>query len=216
MFNSKALKETPKRLMKPVCGCPDECDSECGFFGNILHTVGRFIMFKLFYPLKSFYDITKERIGRSYSYARFGWLNYDFDMACAWDLFEFKLKRLHKCLETGNSIQEPEDMAALKELIKVVRRLGRGNYDRKYYRRHDEKWGKIESRTEPWTNDKGKHMGSKWISWRTKCPENAPKKLKDKERRDTRTIWKNAEKDRVRDVKRMAEIIVKHGLRFWD
>src|SRR5208282_968600 len=113
MLNSKALKDFPKRTMMSLCGCPDECEPECGFIGKVFHSIGRFIMFKFCYPVESFYRRTKERIGRSYSYARFGWLNYDFDMACAWDLLEFKLKRLRVALKNGHAIQEPEDMRAL-------------------------------------------------------------------------------------------------------
>lgn len=216
-LNSKAIKDFPKRLMMSSCGCPDECNPECGFFARAVHAIGRFVMFKIYYPVESFYRRTKERLSRSLAYARFGWLNYDFDMAYVWHLFEFKLKRLRKCLQNGHSIQEPEDMKALDELIKIVRRLGMGRYDSKYYRRHDKRWGKIESRTEPAYYDKnGKVLTYKWISWRTKCPENAPEKLKKQERKDMKKVWENAEKDRKKDIMRMGELLVKHGLRFWD
>lgn len=214
-LNAKALKDSPKRPFSSECGCPEECGTEHGRIKKILYSIGQFFMFKVYYPLESFYTRTKERIFRSYDYARFGWLNYDFDMSCAWDLLEFKLKRLRKCLQNGHAIQEPADMAALDEFVKIVRRLGRGNYDRKYYRAHDRKWGKIESRTEPWVEN-GKRKGSHYFSWRTKCPENAPKKLKDQERKDNRKVWADAEKDRVKDIERMGEILVKSGLRWWD
>ena len=216
MFNSKALKELRKRSFMSSCGCPEECEPECGLVGKVFHSIGRFIMFKICYPIESFYHRTKERLGRSIAYARFGWLNYDFDMSCAWDLFEFKLKRLRVALKNGHAIQEPEDMKALDELIKIVRRQARGNYDSKYYCEHDRKWGKIESRTEPYNNKNGKHAGSRWISWRTKCPENAPEKLKKQERADTKNVWENAERDRVRDLERMSELLVKHSQRWWD
>jgi hypothetical protein len=52
-----------------------------------------------------------------------------------------------------------------------------------------------------------------WISWRKNCPENAPEKLKKQERADMKKVWENAEKDRVRDLERMAELLVKHGLK---
>jgi len=217
MMNSKALKEPRKLLMMSSCGCPDECDPECGYVGRFFHAIGRFIMFRLYYPVESFFRRTKERLGRSYDYARFGWLNYDFDMARVWDLFEFKLKRLYKCLENGHAIQEPEDMKALREFIKTVRRLGRGCYEDKYYKLHDKRWGKLKSRTEPASYDKnGKVLTYKWISWRKNCPENAPEKLKKQEIKDRRKIWENAEKDRVRDINRMAELIIKHGFKWWD
>lgn len=215
MINSKALKDFPKRPMMSLCGCPDECNPECGLVAKVLHSIGRFVMFKLYYPVERFYRVTKERTSRSYAYARFGWRNYDFDMACAWDLFEFKLKRLYRCLQNGHAIQESEDMKALLELIKIVRRLSRGRYEDKYYKLHDKRWGKIESETIPNYDENGKITTYTWNSWRTKTKD-ASDKVKKQERKETKAIWKNAEKDRVRDVKRMGELIVKHGLRFWD
>ena len=119
-LNSKALKDSPKRPFSSECGCPEECGTEHGRIKKILYSIGQFFMFKVYYPLESFYTRTKERIFRSYDYARFGWLNYDFDMSCAWDLLEFKLKRLRKCLQNGHAIQEPADMAALAASVAAL------------------------------------------------------------------------------------------------
>ena len=103
-------------------------DETKSLLGNIVYGIKKYLI----WPVTDNFRILKERTKRSYDYARFGWLNYDFDMACAWDLFEFKLRRLYKCLENGHAIQEPEDMKALRELIKIVRRLGYEQYDRIY------------------------------------------------------------------------------------
>lgn len=205
MFNSKELKPKKFRWMYE--------DEDKNLFQNLIYRFKEFFV----WPIMDNYRRTKERMGRSYAYARFGWLNYDFDMACAWYLFEFKLKRLRKCLNNGHSVQEPEDMKALSELIKIVKRLGNDSiYERKYLREHDKKWGKIESRTEPWINAKGKEMGSTWISWRTNCPESASEELKKEEMNEFRCCFEDAEKDRIRDLDRMKDILVKHGQRWWD
>lgn len=215
MFNSKALKDFPKRFMSLPCGCPDECYKECGFIGKVFHYIAYFFLFKIYYKIESHYHRTSERLSRSIAYARFGWLNYDFDMACAWDLFDFKLRRLYKCLVNGNAVQEPEDMKALRELIKIVRRLSCDRYENIYYRQHEKRWGKLQTRTEPWIQN-GKNMGSSWHSWREKCPEDASEELKAREINDMKCCWENADKDRIRDLERMKEILVKHGQNFWD
>ena len=115
MLNPKTLKPKKFRWMY--------ADETKSLLGNVVYGIKKYLI----WPVTDNFRILKERTKRSYDYACFGWLNYDFDMACAWDLFEFKLRRLYKCLENGHAIQEPEDMKALRELIKIVRRLGNSN-----------------------------------------------------------------------------------------
>ena len=203
MLNPKTLKPKKFRWMY--------ADETKSLLGNVVYGIKKYLI----WPVTDNFRILKERTKRSLAYARFGWLNYDFDMACAWDLFEFKLRRLYKCLENGHAIQEPEDMKALRELIKIVRRLGSDQYDRKYLRLHNKKWGKIEHRTVPWIEN-GKSKGSEWITWRKNCPEDASEQLKKRERNEFKCCFEDGEKDRVRDIKRMSELLVKSGLRWWD
>lgn len=203
-MKSKALKPYKTRWMYE--------DEEKTFIQNLIYWFKKIFIWTISDNHRKY----KERILRAYDYAKFGWINYDFDMSCAWDLFDFKLRRLHKCLKNGHAVQEPEDMKALVEFTKIVNRLSNDRYERKYYRRHDKKWGKIESRTTPNYDSNGKIITYTWHSWRSKCPENASDKLKKKERKETRTIWVNAKKDRARDVNRMAEILIKHGRSWWD
>ena len=204
MLNPKTLKPKKFRWMY--------ADETKSLLGNIVYGIKKYLI----WPVTDKFRILKERTKRSYAYARFGWLNYDFDMACAWDLFEFKLRRLYKCLENGHAIQEPEDMKALRELIKIVRRLGRGRYEDIYYRQLDKKWGKIESKTTPNYDKNGKITTYTYHSWRKNCPEDASEELKAREMNDRKCCWENAEKDRVRDLERMKDILVKHGQKWWD
>jgi len=203
-LNSKTLK--PKKFRWQW---EDETKS---FWGNVWYQIQKY----LYWPVTDNYRIYSERLKRSWAYARFGWLNYDFDMSCAYGLFEFKLKRLHKSLGKGCSIQEPQDMDALKELIKVVRRLRIGNHDRKYHRRHNNKWGRLLTRSTPNHDENGKVKTYTWHAWREKCPENAPKKLQNKEMKEFRACYEMGEKDRVKDLERMAELLVKHANSWWD
>lgn len=203
MRESKTLK--PKKFRWQI-----ENEAQT-FFKNLIYQFQRFCI----WPITDNYRITKERLIRSLQYARFGWFNYDFDMAYVYYLFEFKLKRLLKCLENGHAIQKPEDMKALRELIKIVRRLGMGRYDHKYHILHDKKWGKIESKTTPNYNDEGKVTTYTWHSWRSGTKD-VNEKVKKQERKEYRALYQNAEKDRVKDIERMAELIKTNSLSWWD
>lgn len=205
MFNSKALKSQKSRQY--------EYDIDKGILGNLPYLFMKYFV----WPIGKNYRIFKERSKRAYDFAIFGWNNHDFDMSYVYYLLEFKLKRLQSCLNTGFSVQEPEDTAALEELIQIVVRLGKGSYEDKYTDEHDQKWGEIETRTEPHQYDKkGKVLSYAWISWRKNCPEDVPKKLKEKERKEFSACYGKGESDRVRDIGRMNEILVKNSPRFWD
>jgi hypothetical protein len=204
MFNSKALK--PKKFRWQYE------EEEKNLMQNLVFYSKKFFI----WPITDNYRRTKERVLRSYDYARFGWLNFDFDFAYVYHLLEFKLKRVQKCLKNGVSVQEPEDTAALKELIKIVERLGKGEYDERYRIEHDKIWGKLETKTTPNYDDKGKVTGYAWNSWRKNCPEGAPKKIKDKERKEFMACYELAENDRIRDIKRLSEILIHSSPKFWD
>jgi len=167
------------------------------------------------YPIKSFYRRLTGKLERAYAFAKIGWENYDWDMAYSYELLGWKLKRLYKALESGHTEQQPEDMKALLSLIKVLRRLQVGNYDSKYYRIHDRKWGKIESSTTPNYDADGKVRTYNWHTWRAKTKDASPE-IKEQERAETRAIWANAEADRCKDIDKMAELLKNHAQSWWD
>lgn len=205
MFNSKALK--PKKFRWQYE------DEDKNLFQSLVYYFKKFFI----WPVSDNYRWISRSLKRSYDYARFGWDNYDWDFAYTYDLMEFKLKRLKKALLRGCSIQEPEDMAALEELIQVVGRLRNyDDYSNSYLDAHNLKWGATESRTEPWVNENGKRMGSTWIAWRKNCPENAPKELKEMETKEFRTCFEQGESDRMRDMEKMFEILKARDRRWWD
>lgn len=208
MFNSKALKKDCKGFRD--CQYCEDIENR-----NFWHKFKFYFKSWFVYSLTDRFTKYKERISRSLAYARFGWHNYDFDMSYAYGLFEFKLKRLQECLENGHAVQEQESMDALKRIIKLIRKLRMGRYENKYYRVHDKKWGKIESETTPNYDEKGEIKHYSWNSWREKT-KNASKKVKDQERRETKKIYENAEKDRQNDIQEVADLLKKHGLTFWD
>jgi hypothetical protein len=211
-MESKALKDTYKGFLEP----PNLDDTpEIGLLGFLSGYAGYLWREYAYRPVRGFFRQNYNKICRSYTYAKFGWENYDWDMSCASELFNFKLKRLYKALKFGHSEQEPEVMAALKEFIKITYRLYRGRYEDRYHRSHDKKWGKIESRTEPNYDKNGKILAYTWISWR-KGTKDATKKVKAQELKEFRKCFKDGEKDRCKDIDRMAAILKEFGTRFWD
>jgi hypothetical protein len=169
-----------------------------------------------FYRLVTYnYHRYKERISRSYDYAKFGWDNYDFDMGYVYDVLEFKLKRLQRSLTNGYSVQDPKDMEALTSIIKAVERLRKGEYDDKYLDQHDKVWGKIESKTTPNYDENGKIKNYSWDSWRSGTKD-ASKKVKEKERKEYLKCYDLGEKDRCEDIDLLAFLLKKHAPFFWD
>jgi hypothetical protein len=216
-LKSKALKEFPARLLREECGCPKRAKHDHNFLYKAGHKILSFFMHEIYYPVESFFRRHKERISRSYAYAKFGYHNYDFDFSYVYQLINFKLKRLYKALENGHAEQDPEDMKALRDLTKLVYRLSRGRYEDKYLRQHDKKWGKLQSRFEDIEEkDSSKSKYSKWITWRDKCPENALEETKANERAEFKKCYDLGEDDRVRDIGYLGNILIHHGPSFWD
>lgn len=167
----------------------------------------------IYWPVEHNYRVYSERISRSFAFARIGWLNYDFDSGFLYDLMSFKLKRIQKVLLDGHAIQENNDMDALKEAIKICDRLRECNYEDKYLRQHDKKWGGIRSKHIPNYDENGKHTTTTWQTSRAKAK--TPKQ-KTKERNEFRVCWESGEADRLADLTRLFEIFKNHERTWWD
>lgn len=214
-MRSKALKPTPKRFLTQECGCP-EGDRGCGRVRKALRAVGRFYMFNVYYPISGLFRRLKERCGRSLAWAKFTYLNYDFDSAYVFEVMEFKLKRLQNCLKNGHAVQQKADMDALKELIKICKRLRNyDDYDDKYHDEHDKKWGKMPRwGSEPVKNEKGEITSYKMIF--KDRPKVKTKKQKEQERKEFLEIGEKGHQDFCKDIDRMAEILKNHARNWWD
>lgn len=157
---------------------------------------------KIYYYFDDLFHTLKERIGRSYAYAKFGYMNYDFDSAYLYDLMSFKLKRIKKCIENGIAVQEEEDMKALDETIAIIDRLRVENYEEKYEPEHDAKWGKADFKFKPSFHSVRKNVNTK--------------EEKAQEWKERLAIYDKAEQDRKNDIDRLAEILKTHALAWWE
>lgn len=101
-------------------------------FNQVYKNTKEFFLSELYYRVTDFFDCLIERISRSYAYAKFGYMHYDFDALFLYSLMSFKLKRIHKCLKNDIAIQRDGDMKALEEAISVCDRLFMDNYEDKY------------------------------------------------------------------------------------
>lgn len=207
MRNSKALKGFPYKKLR---NRKEEENPVKEFFSKIFTSIQYF-----YWDVESFFHRYKERIGRSFDYARFGWLNYDFDSAYMFHLMEFKLKRILDCLLHGHAVQDKVNIDALKEAIKIVERLGSSHeYDDKYHEAHSKKWGRIKSKHIPIEFDKkGKPTLYRWETSRknVKTP-----KQKEQERKEFMECVYAGERDRLADHDRLNEIFKKHERGWWD
>jgi hypothetical protein len=168
------------------------------------------------YPIESWYHRYKERISRSWAFAKMAWLNYDFDAHTIWEILEFKLKRVLNVLENFAHLeQQDEDLLALKEAIAICGRLHADDYDMIRHAEHDKKWGELPDwTTKPSTFDaKGKVLTHEIIMGERPLvtPEN-----KEQERKEFRESWEKAAEDRKADIDRLALLLKNHLQSWWD
>lgn len=188
-------------------------DESATKLGKLFISIVDFLKMNIYYPLHNFYSRYKERIGRSLAFAKIAWLNYDFESAYIYNLMAFKMRRIYRTLKKGFAIQHPEDMKALKEAIDICDRLFEGNYDDKYHKVHDKKWGKIRTKDVPVYDDEGK---LKYHQWKTSRKNVKTKKQLEVERKEFLDCWKYGEKDRVKDLNRLNQIFKKYQPSWWD
>lgn len=207
MNNSKAIKGLPRKVALDYQEKPET------FLAKIGQVIATAFKRYIYYPVDAFISRTHERASRSLAFAKHGWMHYDFESAYLYDIMAFKMKRIYECLENGHAVQEDEDMKALKEAIAICERLFKGNYDDKYYKAHDKKWGKMISKHIPEYDENGK---IKYYRWESSRPKAKTPKQKEKEVADLRQIWVNEEIDRKADIDRLAEILKNHEPKWWD
>lgn len=207
MINSKPVKMNRRSKAK------EDKDKAITPFQKLKATIVYAFKEHIYWPIDNFVSRYVERISRSIAYARFGWDNFDWDHAYAWDLMSFKLKRLQKCLQNGHVHQEKADMDALKEMIKIIGRLKESEYDDIYHKIHDKKWGRSIRKTTPIYDENGKIKHYRWESSKPKAKTEAQK---TKERAGFLKCFELGEVDRLKDFDRMNEIMKKHMHKWWD
>lgn len=214
MINSKALRNPPKRWLTADCGCPEGDEHTHSALDKALRTVARFFVFKIYYPVESFFGAFFRRSKRSLAWARFTHSNYDFDFTYLYAVMSFKAKRIYTALENDYAIQAKEDMKALKEFIRVCDRLHKNNYDDKHHVAHDKKWGKRPPfGWKPAFDKDGKEIGSEIIS--KPRPKAKNKRLEEQERKEFLACYDLSEVDRKNDIDRMAELLKNYSLKWW-
>lgn len=167
------------------------------------------------YIPEKFIRVHYNRLCRALFFFKLTYNNYDWDFHYVYELMYYKLKRLQKSLLNGHLHQDPKDLKALKELINIVFKLMRDNFDRKYLIQHDRKWGKIESRSIPMHDADGKIKYYRYESWRSGTL-NKSEKIQEKERKEHWKCYEKAEKDRNNLIDKMAYILKNHERNFWD
>lgn len=170
-------------------------------------------LFKPFFFIIDEYHKYSERIKRSWAYAKFGWKNYDFDSAYAFDLLLFKLKRIRKaCIDEGIHVVEKKERQSLDLCIKLLERILNRDYGETFRKAHDEKWGEIQMRFEPCTIG-NKHAGSRIITNRPNVVTEADEKQELKEHK---FVWEMEEKLEQQDVRKFFAIYEKYYKLWWD
>lgn len=157
-----------------------------------------------------------ERLKRSFHYAKFGWLNYDFDYSALHELTLFKLKRFLYCFENyGYHSEECENykpkMKSLKLAIKLLEKyLADGN---RFLDMHDKKWGPLETWTEKAEYDENYGQLCRWLS---KRPGAITEEQKEQERIEFRNAYDADDREKNKYLALAYKIIIKYNRYWWD
>lgn len=163
------------------------------------------------YPIQDFYSKYSERISRSYAFAKIGWKNYDFDSVFIYELMSFKLKRIKRCLIEGYGVQEEVDIKALQEAIEICDRLFLQDYESKYHKLHDKKWGDLPRFTAVKCEDSKHHR----VLFKDR-PNVVDEITRELERIEFLAVYDKAEIDRRIDLDRLTVILKEHLPKWWD
>jgi hypothetical protein len=165
-------------------------------------------------PVENFIRWNWKRIRRAFDYAVFSWSNWDFDSKCVYDLMAWKYRRLYKTMKHGHVVQTAENMASLKEAIDICQRLADERYGDKYYKIHNKKWGPLKMRLKPMDDKDGKKKGYSTSIFSRKNAKT--EKQKTQESKELRKVYDLAEEDRVKDLKRLCELLIDDESSWWE
>jgi hypothetical protein len=142
--------------------------------------------------------------------------DFDFDAAYIYKILAYKMRRVLKCLENGHAVQEPQDLKALKLAIKLADRLFADDY---YFdaphRRHDKKWGELQSWTMKEENSEDR-PGGPYYRWHSKRPNAITEEQQKEEREDMKKVWEEEDFLRKRDERWFHGIVMKYRRNWWD
>lgn len=183
---------------------------------SISDKIKYFLLFKIYHPIISFFKRTHERVSRSLAFAKFGYLNYDFDGIAIFEVMSFKMKRVLYSLENySSSVQEKKDLDALKLAIKLTNNLANEIHEDVLYKQHEKKWGKLSRiKSTPEYDENGKVKWFKVLPFkRSKVKTDADRK---EEREDMKKLHLDAVQNRKNDIMKLAEILSENLPRWWD
>lgn len=161
--------------------------------------------YEYLHPIRIFFRVQYERICRSISYAIFTWDLVDFDSHSMFTIMAFKLERVKKCMDEGYGVYPKATTDAIKEAIKICKRLGNDDYEAPYRKIHDKKWGRprfFDKKGEFSFNLARKNVKSKYD--------------KKKESDDSRKIMEDALQDRMNDFDRLHVLLKTYQSEWWD
>lgn len=135
--------------------------------------------------------------------------DFDFDGSSLFGIIEYKLKRLEKCLIDGCAVQDSKDLKALKLAIKLANRLNEDNYDNRFHRKHNQKWGELIMWSAP-------IEGSPSVRVTMTRPKAQTDKQKAKEQKEHLSHIEFCESIRKREERWLYSILAKYLRVWWD
>lgn len=183
---------------------------EYGFMGWFRHT-------KLYDMFSYITVVFPERLSRSFSFAKEGWLNYDFDADYVHELVLFKLKRMeYTFIHHGYHSEECENyipkMKSLKLCIKLLD-IYCNDKSAIHMNHHTRQWGELKMYTVKAEISETYGQLFKIISER---PFAVTKEEKGREREGSRIAYEADHNRNERILATAYKIVAKYHRHWWD
>jgi hypothetical protein len=175
------------------------------WLGKLKEELGDQYHYKIRVPIRVYLSY----IRRMWDYRKLLKEDRDWDSHFIYIMLQFKLERVYKALKNGFAIHEKKDMAALRRCIKLLKNLSKDDYDEKYFKAHNKKWGKLKTWYDP-------IEGSDNLSWKSSRPKAKTPAQQIREREEFKKTWENADEDRKNDRLELFDLLHKHLDAWWD
>jgi len=138
------------------------------------------------------------------------WKDRDWDHGFLFEMLQFKLSRMEKCLRNGIHLHADETADKVKLCVLLLDRINKDEYHEMVFKHHDKKWGETDL---TFTKCKDNpEMSELHISRENVNSEED----KEQERKEYRAIMKRPDELMQQDIDMLFETMRKHIRGWWD
>jgi len=138
------------------------------------------------------------------------WRDRDWDHGFLFEMLEFKLKRMEKCLRNGIHLYADQTADKVKLCTQLLERINKDEYHEMVFRNHDKKWGRGEITFTDCEDREG--MSELHIRY----PNVKTEEDLEQQRKEYRALMKRPDELMQQDIDLLFETMRKHIREWWD